>query len=163
MKKRLLVAAAAAMIVAVVVVPLAASGGQDQRVTIGVRLDFTSATHADGSFAACCAITDSGTASADVTSFVPQGNEARFEATNTFVGSKGSFTLELRGTTGPLGSPVHVADARWRVIGGTGEYEDLEGRGRLKAVTDQNTGALTAIDTGQVWGDEDEDEDEDDD
>ena len=34
-------------------------------------------------------------------------------------------------------------------------YEDLEGRGRLKAVTDQNTGALTAIDTGRVRGADD--------
>lgn len=152
MNKRLVVAAAAAMIVAGLVVPLAASHGEDQRVAIGVRLDFTSEEHAEGSFAACCAITDSGAASADVTSFVPQGNEARFEATNTFVGSEGSFTLELRGVTGPLGSPVHIARARWSVTGGTGAYEDLEGHGRLKAVTDQNTGALTAIDTGQVWG-----------
>jgi hypothetical protein len=155
MKKRLLMIAAVVMIVAAAFVPLAASHGDDDRVAIGVRLDFTSATHARGSFAACCAITDSGTASADVTSFVPHGSEARFEATNTFVGSKGSFTLELRGVTGPLGSPVHVARGRWTVIGGTGAYEGLEGGGRLKAVTDQNTGALTAIDSGRVSGAED--------
>ena len=100
-------------------------------------------------------VTDSGAASADVTSFVPKGSEARFEATNTFVGSKGSFTIKLRGVTGPLGSPVHVARARWSVVSGAGAYKDLEGGGRLKAVTDQNTGALTAIDTGKVSGADD--------
>lgn len=159
MKKRLLLVAALVLTVAGVVVPMAASHGQDdeegERLVIGVRLDFTSSTHADGSFAACCAITDSGAASADVTSFVPGEGEARFEATNTFVGSKGSFTIRIRGVTGPLGSPVHVARGRWSVIGGTGEYADLEGRGKLKAVTDQNTGALNAIDTGNVSGDDD--------
>ena len=157
MKKRLLLAAAVALLVAGLVVPLAASHGSDQRLVIGVRLNFTTDTHAEGSFAACCAVTDSGAASADVTSFVPKGSEARFEATNTFVGSKGSFTIKLRGVTGPLGSAVHIARGRWSVIGGTGAYEDLEGKGRLEAVTDQNTGALTAIDTGHVSGADNDD------
>ena len=152
MKKRLLLVAALALLVAGLVVPLAASHREDQRLVIGVRLDFTSESHAVGSFAACCALTDSGPATADITSFVPKGSEARFEATNTFVGSQGSFTIKLRGVTGPLGSAVHVARGRWNVIGGTGAYEELEGEGKLKAVTDQNTGALTAIDTGHVRG-----------
>jgi hypothetical protein len=101
------------------------------------------------------AITDNGAAIADVTSFEPHGSDARFEATNAFVGSKGSFTLKLRGVTGPLGSPVHIATGHWHVVGGTGAYENLEGEGRLTAVTDQNTGALTGIDTGRVSGAED--------
>jgi hypothetical protein len=156
MRKRLLLTAALALVAAGLVVPLAGSHGDDQGVAIGVRLDFTSSSHAVGTFAACCAVTDSGAASADITSFVPNGSEARFEATNTFVGSTGSFTIKLRGVTGPLGSPVHVARGRWSVISGTGAYEDLEGDGRLKAVTDQNTGALTAIDTGRVSGEDDD-------
>jgi hypothetical protein len=155
MTKRLLVLAAAAVAVAGSFVPVAASRGGDQRTAIGVRLNFTSDTHADGTFAVCCAITDSGAASADVTSFEPRRNDARFEATNTFVGSKGSFTLELRGVTGPLDSPVHIATGHWHVVGGTGAYENLEGEGRLTAVTDQNTGALTGLDTGKVSGAED--------
>jgi hypothetical protein len=152
MTKRLLVIAASVVAVAGIFVPVATSRGGDERAAIGVRLNFTSDTHADGTFAVCCAITDSGAASADVTSFEPQGSDARFEATNAFVGSKGSFTLKLRGVTGPLGSPVHIATGRWHVVGGTGAYENLEGEGRLTAVTDQNTGALTGIDTGRVSG-----------
>jgi hypothetical protein len=155
MTKRLLVMAAAVVAIASIAVPVAASRGGDDRTAIGVRLNFTSDTHADGTFAVCCAITDSGAASADVTSFEPRGSNARFEATNGFVGSNGSFTLKLRGVTGPLESPVHIATGHWQVIDGTGAYENLEGEGRLTAVTDQRTGALTAIDTGKVSGAED--------
>jgi hypothetical protein len=155
MTKRLLVLTAAVVAVAGSFVPVALSRGGDERATIGVRLNFTTDTHADGTFAVCCAITDRGTASADVTSFEPRRSDARFEATNEFVGSKGSFTLELRGVTGPLDSSVHIATGHWRVVGGTGAYENLEGEGRLTAVTDQNTGALTGIDTGKVSGAED--------
>ena len=155
MTKRLLVLAAAAVAVAGSFVPVAASRGGAERAAIGVRLNFTTDTHADGTFAVCCAITDSGAASADVTSFEPRGSDAQFVATNEFVGSKGSFTLELRGVTGPLGSPVHTATGHWHVVSGTGAYENLEGKGRLTAVTDQNTGALTGLDTGKVSGAED--------
>ena len=151
MKKRLIAAVALMLVAAAVLVPLAASHGDSGgQINLGVRLDFTSETEATGTFAACCAFTDSGQASAVVTSFVPQGNHARFEARNVFVGSDGTFTLRLRGVTGPLGSAVHVARARWDVIAGTGVYSGMRGQGRLKAVTDQNTGALTAIDTGRV-------------
>lgn len=156
MKKRLLLTAALALVGAGLVVPLAASGGDDERVAIGVRLNFTGPADAEGTFAACCAVTDAGLASAHITSFVENGREARFEATNTFDGSKGSFTIKLRGVTGPLGSPVHVARGRWSVISGTGAYADLEGEGRLEAVTNQDTGALTAIDTGRVSVEDDD-------
>ncbi len=154
MRKRLMLAVALALGAVCLAVPLAASGKDDRGVTIGVRLDF-SATPVVGTFAACCAITDSGTASAVVTKFEPSGSEAQFEATNTFVGSEGSFTIMLRGVTGPLGSPVHIAEGRWSVIDGTGGYADLEGDGRFEATTDQSTGALTAIDTGRVSREDD--------
>ena len=148
---RLLVLATVAL-AAVVAVPLAASGERDHRLVIGVRLDFVSSSHAVGTFAACCAVNDSGSASADITSFVakPNGNEASFEATNTFVGTKGAFTISLRGVTGPLDSPRHVARGHWRVVEGSGAYAGLTGEGRLEAVTDETTGALTAVDDGQA-------------
>jgi hypothetical protein len=154
-KRKLSVAALLAAAVVVAVVPLTASADRDHPLTIGVRLDFTTATEATGTFAACCEVNDAGAASAEVTSFIEHGNRARFEATNTFDGSKGSFTTLLRGTTGPLGSDRHIARGHWRVIGGTGAYENLEGQGKLTAVTDQTTGALTGIEDGQGHGAED--------
>jgi hypothetical protein len=152
MNRRLLVAALALVLGVVGTTSAAAwskGSGGDHRLAIGVRVDFTGPTHAEGTFAACCVVTDSGRAQADVTSFVPRrDNTASFEATETFVGSKGTFVLKLRGRTGPLDSPVHIARGRWRVTSGTGEYADLRGSGGFTAVTDQNTGALTAVNKG---------------
>ena len=160
--RRLIVIAAVAAAITGAVVPFAAfaeGDGDDDAATIGVRLDFSSPTEAAGTFSVCCSVTDSGTARAEVTSFVEKGDHARFEATNTFGGANGSFTILLRGTTGPLGSPVHVARGRWRVIEGSGAYAGLEGKGRLTAVTNQETGALTAIDEGELeLGDSDQED-----
>jgi hypothetical protein len=153
MQKRLLVTALTLVLGAVAITSVAtgstASNDRDHRLMIGVRVDFTSATHAEGTFTACCVVNDSGAAQADVTSFVPGGNNtATFEATETFVGANGTFVLALRGTTGPLDSPRHIARGRWRVVGGTGAYAGLRGSGGFTAVTDQITGALTAINKG---------------
>ena len=154
MKKAIIIGAVTAAAIIATVVPFAAfaDGDRDRgnRVKIGVRLDFSSSTQADGSFAVCCSVTDSGTAHAEVTSYVEEGDHARFEATNTFTGERGSFTILLRGTTGPSGSPVHVARGRWRVTEGGGSYAELAGKGRFTAVTNQATGALTAIDEGEL-------------
>ena len=108
---------------------------------------------AAGTFSACCVVTDSGRAQVDVTSFTPKSNNtAAFEATETLAGSKGDITLSLRGTTGPLDSDVHVARGSWRVVGGTGAYTDLRGRGSFTAVTNQVTGALSAVNEGKARG-----------
>ncbi len=153
-KRRLTIACLlAAVVAAFSIAPLAASAERDRQLVAGVRLDFTSSTHAEGTFAVCCVITDSGAARADVTAFTPQpNNRATFEATETLVGSKGDIVLALQGTTGPLDSDVHVARGRWKVVGGTGAYEDLRGRGSFTAVTDQTTGALTAVNEGKASG-----------
>jgi hypothetical protein len=148
--KRIILALLAAGMVAATTVPLAASAERDEELVIGVRVDFVSSSHAEGTFAACCAVNDSGTAQADVTSFTVKRNDmGEFDAIESFAGSKGTFRLALRGTTGPLSSPRHIARGRWRVIDGTGAYDDLEGHGRFTAVTDQATGALTAINRGE--------------
>jgi hypothetical protein len=151
-KKRVTIAC---MLVAIAVtfsiVPLAASQGGDRQLAIGVRVDFTSPTHAVGTFSACCAVTDSGSAQAEVTSFTPKSNNtATFEAIETLAGSKGDITLALRGTTGPLDSDVHIARGEWKIVGGTGAYAHLRGRGTFTAVTDQVTRALTAINKGKA-------------
>jgi hypothetical protein len=152
-KRIMIVCMLAAVVAAFSIVPLAASAERDQRLVMGIRVDFTSATQAVGTFAACCAVTDSGSARANVTSFTPKANNtASFEATETLAGSKGDITLALRGTTGPLDSPIHIARGKWKVIGGTGAYVDLRGHGTFTAVTDQTTGALTAINKGKGRG-----------
>jgi hypothetical protein len=146
----------AAITGAAVAVPLAASADRDHRLVIGVRVNFVSATHADGTFAACCAVNDDGAAQADITAFsVKYDNTGAFEAIETFAGSKGSFRLTLRGTTGPLSSLRHIARGRWSVLDGTGAYAGMKGEGNFTAVTDETNGAhgaLTAINDGEAQG-----------
>jgi hypothetical protein len=149
--KRIILALFVVAIAAATSVPLAASADRDEELVIGVRVDFVNSSHAEGTFDACCAVNDSGRAQADVTSFTPRRNDrADFQAIETFTGSQGTFRLALRGTTGPLSSPRHIARGTWRVIDGTGAYADLEGRGRFTAVSNQTTGALTAINKGEA-------------
>jgi hypothetical protein len=149
--RRIMLAFVVAALAAATLVPLAASSRGDDELVIGIRLDFVSSSHAEGTFAACCSVTDSGTAQADVTSFTPMRRDlAEFEAIETFRGANGMFRVGLRGTTGPLSSPIHVARGRWRVLDGTGAYAELEGRGRFTATTNQVTGALTAINNGEA-------------
>jgi hypothetical protein len=153
MKARIVFATAlAALMTGVAALPSAASK-QDQQLVIGARFDLNTGT---GTFAACCVVNDSGTAQVAITSFTPMNNDtASFEATNTFNGTNGSFTIALRGTTGPLSSQRHIAHGEWRVVSGSGGYASLKGHGRTTAVTDETTGALTAIDTGDGTGTDD--------
>lgn len=150
MNRRIILCMLVGAVVAAATVPLAASADRDHRLVIGVRVSFVSSSHADGTFAACCAVNDNGTAQADITAFTVKGDRGAFEAVETFVGSEGTFRLALRGTTGPLSSLRHIARGGWRVLDGTGAYADLRGEGKFTALTDETDGALTAINTGDV-------------
>ena len=147
-----LIASSITLAAIAVTVPLAtASPANDNRLVIGIKLTFDSSTHAAGSFAACCAVNDAGSAEANILSFTPTaGDQATFQATNTYTGEHGTFKILLDGVTGPLTSQRHIARAHWTVIGGTGAYTTLHGEGRLTAVTDDSNGSLAAIATGEA-------------
>ena len=100
MRKRILLALTLLLAAAAsAIIPLAASAEGMRSLVIGARFSLETGT---GTFSACCAVSDSGTASLEITLFEERGNEAVFEATNTFAGQDGSFTISIRGTTGPL-------------------------------------------------------------
>jgi hypothetical protein len=147
-----LIATLITLAIAAITVPLAtASPDNDNRLVIGIKLTFDSSTHASGSFAACCAVNDHGSAEANILSFTPTSrDEATFQATNTYTGQNGTFKILLDGVTGPLSSQIHIARAHWTVISGTGAYTGLRGDGRLTAVTDDTNGSLTAIANGNA-------------
>ena len=133
-------------------IPLAASAEGMHSLVIGARFSLETGT---GTFSACCAVNDSGSASLEITSFEARGNEGVFEATNTFTGQDGSFTISIRGTTGPLTidgleNPRHVARGKWRITSATGDYVGLHGHGSLTAMSDFVAGTLTAIDEGRA-------------
>lgn len=142
----LLAAAASATI------PLAASAEGMSPLVIGARFNLATGT---GTFSACCAVSDSGTAALEITSFEVRRNEGLFEATNTFAGADGSFTIAIRGTTGPLTidgveNPRHIARGRWQIASATGDYVGLQGHGELTAMSDFAAGTLTAVDDGRA-------------
>lgn len=149
-----LIAALITLALIAVAVPLAtASPDHGNRLTIGIDLDFdSSGVHAAGTFAACCAVNDHGRAHAQILSYKPNGdeNQATFRATNTYTGTRGTFTILLNGVTGPLSSKVHIAHAHWTVISGTRAYASLHADGRLTAVTDDTNGSLAAIARGEL-------------
>jgi hypothetical protein len=146
-----LIATLITLALAAVTVPLAtASGDSDNRLVIGIKLTFDSSTHATGSFAACCAVNDHGSAEANILSFKPTGDEASFKATNTYTGANGTFKILLTGVTGPLSSQIHIARAHWTVTSGTGAYTTLHGGGRLTAVTDDTNGSLAGVANGHA-------------
>jgi hypothetical protein len=147
-----LIATLLTLAVVAVTVPLAgASSTNDSRLVIGIKLTFDSSTHATGSFAACCAVNDHGSAEANILSFKPTtGDEATFQATNTYTGANGKVKILLKGVTGPLSSKIHIARAHWTVISGTGAYASLHGDGRLTAVTDDTNGSLTGVADGHA-------------
>lgn len=149
-----LIACIFTFVLVAVTAPLAAARApNDHGLVIGVRLTFDSSTHAAGSFAACCAVNDDGSAEAHISSFTPtSGDKAIFEATNTYTGAFGSFTIQLNGVTGPLDSQRHVARAHWTVISGSGAYASLHGDGRLTAVTDEKDRSLAAVANGEAHG-----------
>ena len=100
MRKRILLALTLLLAAAAsAIIPLAASAEGMRSLVIGAKFSLETGT---GTFSACCAVSDSGTASLEITLFEERGNEAVFEATNTFAGQDGSFTISIRGTTGPL-------------------------------------------------------------
>jgi hypothetical protein len=132
-----------------VTVPLArANDANDNRLVIGIQLTFDSSKHASGSFAACCAVNDHGGAEATIKSLNETTGD--FEATNTYTGANGKFTILIKGVTGPLSSPRHIARAHWTVTGGTSAYGTLHGKGRLTAVTDATNGSLTGVADGEA-------------
>jgi hypothetical protein len=144
-----LIAVAITLALVAVTVPLArASEANDNRLVIGIQLTFDSSKHARGSFAACCVVNHHGGAEATIQSL----NETTglFEATNTYTGANGTFTIQLKGVTGPLSSPRHIARAHWTVTSGTGAYATLHGKGRLTAVTDGTNGSLTGVADGEA-------------
>lgn len=151
MRKRILLALTLLLAAAAsAIIPLAASAEGMRSLVIGARFSLETGT---GTFSACCAVSDSGTASLEITLFEERGNEAVFEATNTFAGQDGSFTISIRGTTGPLTidgvqNPRHIARGKWQITSATGDYVGLQGHGALTAMSDFDAGTLTAIDDG---------------
>ena len=65
----------------------------------------------------------------------------------------GSFTLRAAITESATEDPHVLSEAgRWAIIGGTGAYEALRGRGRITGIADDNVDLITRTYSGTVKG-----------
>jgi hypothetical protein len=60
----------------------------------------------------------------------------RVDGTATLIGTRGIFTIGLRGTFGAIVDDGQGVAGAWSVCGGTGAYTRLRGRGHWNAVAD---------------------------
>jgi hypothetical protein len=78
--------------------------------------------------------------------FDPPGSDNLVEVITTQIGAKGTFRLSW--TDLVFGDTVFTG--RWRIIDGTGRYEDLHGEGRWVGIPDATSGNVTYTLLGKV-------------
>lgn len=94
-----------------------------------------------GTFASTGAIPESGTFmnSSVIVERVDAPEAITVHVTQRFNGALGTFTLRAAITETVTEDPNVLADdGTWAIIGGTGAYETLQGRGRVKGIADDN-------------------------
>jgi hypothetical protein len=138
-----------------------ASSGDEKRVVLTERMQLTGfdpATGAGtqaGSFVAAGAINDAGAATATFTLVPAGGGCGRLAGTHVFTGSSGTISVHTEALAcpfPPISPPRSFVRGRWRVVGGTGAYAGLAGRGRIVATGDFATGVITIARDGKVNG-----------
>ena len=117
---------------------------------IGVRVNFVSSSHADGTFAACCAVNDNGAAQADVTAYTVKGDRRHFRGDRDVRRLEGHVQARAARHHRSAEQPPPHRARPLAVLDGTGEYAQLSGEGQFTALTDETDGALTAINNGEV-------------
>lgn len=100
------------------------------------------------SWSASGAITDSGTFADDRVVF---NKGFTYHAFRTFTGSNGAFVARADARIVPTGQPgVFDVTGRWAVIGGTGDYAELHGRGMISETFDAAAGTVAGTWAGVV-------------
>jgi hypothetical protein len=113
-------------------------------VTITAVYDFSTFPNVSGTFTTGGALSISGTSTMEVHTF---DNNTRAHCVVLLVTSEGTITIHQQcNLAGNYG--------KWEIISGTGEYEDLKGRGTL--TMPPNTEAMTGV----IYGHRDRDDDE---
>jgi len=106
-----------------------------------------------GTFASTGAIAESGTVrNSSVLLEPPDGPDSvTVHITQRFDGALGTFTLRAAITEIATGDPKVLADSgTWMLIGGTGAYEALRGRGRVTGTADENLDLISRTYSGTV-------------
>jgi hypothetical protein len=139
---------------AIALLPLAATGGTDDRLFIGITLHFTGPTTTAGTFVMSGEVEDSGASTVAHLSVVPIGNSdmGRLSGDQAYVGQKGTIFTHFEGHAFPLTSPHQVGKGRIDIVGGTGAYAGIGGNATFLIVVDQTTNRLIGTASGNVTG-----------
>ena len=106
-----------------------------------------------GTFASIGAIPESGTFlnSSVIVERVDAPEVITVHVTQRFNGALGTFTLRAAITETVTEDPNVLADdGTWAIIGGTGAYETLQGRGRVTGIADDNLDLISRTYSGTV-------------
>jgi hypothetical protein len=140
-----------AVALAVVVAPLAAASDAEHRVMISERMQLTDPGTQEGTWVGAGAVNDAGEGTATFT-VVPHGhNKGLLTGTHVLTGSAGTITIETKAWVRPFPPPTPpraMAEGTWRIVSGTGAYEDLKGQGKVYATADFTTGEITIVRDG---------------
>jgi len=159
-RRRLLVLGAFVIAAIVVAVPFAASG-DEKRIVLTERMQLTGfnpATGAgtqSGTFVSAGAVNDAGSATATFTLVPAGGGCGTLTGTHVFTGVAGTLSVHTTALTCPFppsSPPRSFVRGSWQVVGGTGAYAGLRGKGRIFATGDFATGAITIARDGKVKG-----------
>jgi len=148
----LFVLAAAALLV---LTPLSATASDERRVMISERMQLTGPTTQAGTWVGTGAVNDAGASAATFTVVSHGDGKGLLNGTHVLTGSAGSITVETRPWVRPFPPPAPpraMAEGRWWVSGGTGDYAGLRGRGKVYATADFTTGEITIVRDGSAAG-----------
>ena len=127
-----------------------AAGGE--AIMISERMQLTAPTTQAGTWVAAGALSDAGSATASFT-LVPKGTDGRLTGTHVLTGSAGTITIETTARFRPYPPEDRaMVEGTWKVVGGTGDYAQLHGHGKVYATGDFTTGEVTIIRDGTVRG-----------
>jgi hypothetical protein len=159
-KRRLLVLGAIVVAAGSAAVPFAASG-DEKRIVLTERMQLTGFNPATGAgtqagtFMSAGAVNDAGPATATFTLVPAGGGCGKLDGTHVFTGSGGTLSVHTEAHVCPFppGSPPRsFVRGKWQVVGGTGAYSGLRGKGRIIATGDFATGEITIARDGKVKG-----------
>jgi hypothetical protein len=157
-RKRWLVLGAS-MLAAVVAVPLAANAGDEKRMVLTERLQVTAFNPATGAgtltgtFMAAGAINDAGTVAATFSLVPEKGGCGRLTGVHVLTATTGTLSVRTNAVACPFppkAPPRTYVRGKWSVVGGTGAYAGLDGKGRILATGDLGTGEITIARDGKI-------------
>ena len=139
--------------------PLAANAGDEKRIVLTERLQvtgFVPATGAGtlaGTFQSAGAVNEAGSVAATFTLVPVKGGCGSLTGTHVLTGAAGTLSVrtDARACPYPPGAPPRsFVRGKWHVVGGTGAYAGLAGKGRILATGDFGTGEITIARDGKV-------------